>query len=91
MKIVRIKFGMVVDEDNATVGQVVTKISEENAELLLREQGACALIEQGDLVDTMINAYARLQGYEAAWFIRAYPHELREVIPGVNMSGEVQR
>ena len=72
---VRIKFAMLNGEDCGIDAQIACEMAEDKARRLLSEQEECGLVvEDGDVI-TFLDAYARMNGWDRALFIEAFPYE----------------
>ena len=68
----RLKFALEETEESGIIGQIATEMSEENASEVLSKQEHSALV--CGPIKQMLDAYAVLNGYKRAYFIKAFPY-----------------
>ena len=72
---VRINFAMLNGEDCGIDAEITCEMAEDKAWRLLSEQEECGLVaEDGDVI-VFLDAYARMNGWDRAVFLEAFPCE----------------
>lgn len=71
MKTIIITAGLQRDEEQGDLGAVLLGLPRDKADEILKEQAKSVLLQDEGALKELLNQYAKIHGYECAYFLRA--------------------